>query len=271
MKIGEIEITAVHDGPLPASLDAFIEFDVAESQRLTGKRMGDPLFLPVNCYLLTVGGTRMLVDTGCGPTMGPELGQLPNNLRAFGVAPEAIDIILLTHIHPDHALGLVDAEGGAAFPNAELIVHEEEAAFWLDCELASGATERIRRNIGKGKAATAPYRERMRRVRDGEVLPGISATLLPGHTPGHTGWIVHSGNDAVMMWGDVVHMPAVQVPRPDAAMVFDVDPAMARATRARTFDRVAADRLRVAGAHMDFPGFGYIVRRGTGYHFEPGQ
>jgi glyoxylase-like metal-dependent hydrolase (beta-lactamase superfamily II) len=111
----------------------------------------------------------------------------------------------------------------------------------------------------------------MRRVRDGEVLPGISATLLPGHTPGHTGWIVHSGNDAVMMWGDVVHMPAVQVPRPDAAMVFDVDPAMARATRARTFDRVAADRLRVAGAHMDFPGFGYIVRRGTGYHFEPGQ
>jgi glyoxylase-like metal-dependent hydrolase (beta-lactamase superfamily II) len=270
MKIGDIEITALSDGPFPAPLDSFVEFDRADTERLTGRGIDETVILPVNSYLLKLGTKWALVDTGCGATMGPELGQLPNALRGFGVAPEAIDYVLLTHIHPDHAMGLTDAAGKAVFSNAELIVHEQEAAFWLDHDAASGATERIRRNIGKAKTVTAPYRDRMRTVRDGEALPGVSATLLSGHTPGHTGWLIHSGSDGVLIWGDVVHLAAVQVPRPDAALVFDVDPQAARATRQRTFDRVAGDRLRVAGAHLDFPGFGYIVRHGTGYRFEPG-
>jgi glyoxylase-like metal-dependent hydrolase (beta-lactamase superfamily II) len=269
LKIGEIEVSAVGDGPFPAPLDSFVEFERAEVERLSGRRIDETVILPVNSYLLKLGGKWALVDTGCGPTMGPQLGQLPSNLRALGVMPEAIDYVLLTHIHPDHALGLTDAAGNAVFPNAELIVHEQEAAFWLDQDAATGTTERIRRNIGKAKATTAPYRDRMRRVRDGEALPGVSASLLPGHTPGHTGWHIHSGSDGVLIWGDVIHLASVQIPNPEAALVFDVDPQGARDTRRRTFDRVAADRLRVAGAHLDFPGFGYIVRRGTGYHYEP--
>jgi glyoxylase-like metal-dependent hydrolase (beta-lactamase superfamily II) len=267
--IGDIEITALSDGPFPAALDSFVDFPLAEAERLTGKRAGEAMTLPVNCFLLKLGRKWALVDAGCGPTMGKELGQLPNGLRACGIAPDAIDYVLLTHIHPDHATGLIDAAGLAIYPNAELIVHEREAQFWLDRDPSTGETERIRRNITKAKAVTAPYRERMRTVREGEILSGVSATLLAGHTPGHTGWLVHSGNDGVLIWGDVVHLAAVQVPRPDAALVFDVDPDAARATRERTFDRVAADRLRVAGAHLDFPGFGHIVRRGSGYRFEP--
>jgi len=269
LQIGDIEITALNDGPLPATLESFIEFPREEAERLSGAKAGDPLFLPVNAYLLRRGDKRMLIDTGCGPSMGPELGQLPNTLRALGIAPETIDTVLLTHIHPDHALGLVDASGRAVFPNAELIVHDDEAAFWLNRDAPAGASERIVRNIAKGRAACAPYRARLRTVRDGDALPGVSAISLPGHTPGHTGWLVHSGDDAVLIWGDIVHLPAVQVPRPDAAMVFDVDPALARATRQRTFDRVAADHLRVAGAHLDFPGFGHITRHGTSYRYEP--
>ena len=269
MKIGDIDVTAFSDGPYPASLDSFIELDRAESERLVGKPPGEPLFLPVNCYLLRLGKKLALVDAGCGPTLAPGVGQLPKNLRAAGVAPEAIDYVLLTHIHPDHSTGLVDEKGLPVFPNAELIVHEQEAGFWLDRDPSSGATERIRRNIGKAKVTTDPYRARLRTVKDGEALPGVSAVLLAGHTPGHTGWLIHSGNDSVLIWGDVVHMAAVQVPRPNAALVFDVDPQAARDTRRRTFDRAAADRLRVAGAHLDFPGFGYIVRQGAGYRFEP--
>ena len=267
-KIGDIEITAFGDGPFPAPLDSFVEFDRGEIERLTGRGIAETVILPVNSYLLKLGTKWALVDTGCGPTMGPELGQLPKALAGFGVAPDAIDHVLLTHIHPDHAMGLADAAGNAVFPNAELIVHEQEAAFWLDQDAAAGASERISRNIGKAKTVTAPYRDRMRRVRDGEALPGVTATLLAGHTPGHTGWLIHSGADAVLIWGDVVHLPAVQVPRPEAALVFDVDP-QAGTTRRRTFDRVATDRLRVAGAHLDFPGFGTIERHGTGYRFEP--
>jgi glyoxylase-like metal-dependent hydrolase (beta-lactamase superfamily II) len=266
-RIGDIEMTAFSDGPFPAALDSFVEFERAEVERLTGMAIDQQMILAVNCYLLKVGGRTVLVDTGCGQSMGPALGQLPKSLRAFGVAPEMIDSILLTHIHPDHALGLTDADGRAVYPNAELVVHEQEARFWLEREPSAGATERIRRNIVKGQAATAPYRARLRTVRDGEGLPGVAATLLAGHTPGHTGWLIHSGKDAVLVWGDTVHLAAVQVPRPEAALVFDVDPQLARETRMRTFDRAAADRLCVAGAHLDYPGFGYIERRGAGYRF----
>jgi glyoxylase-like metal-dependent hydrolase (beta-lactamase superfamily II) len=269
LKIGDIEVTALSDGPFPAPLNSFVDFDRTETERLTGRRIDETIILPVNSYLLKLGAKWALVDTGCGPSYGPTLGQLPEKLRALGVAPEAIAHVLLTHIHPDHALGLIDADGRAVFPKAELIVHEEEADFWLNHDPSETADERIQRNRAKGQRATGPYRERMRTVDEREVLPGISAVLLAGHTPGHTGWHVHSGSDGVLIWGDIVHIPAVQVPRPDAALVFDSDPQAARETRRRTFDRVAADRLRVAGAHLDFPGFGYIVREGTSYRYEP--
>src|SRR3954452_8318313 len=148
-KIGDIEVTALGDGGVPAPLDSFVEFEGADVERLAGRGIAETVILPVNSYLLTLGSKWALVDTGCGPTMGPELGQLPKALAGFGVAPDAIDHVLLTHIHPDHAMGLADAAGNAVFPNAELIVHEQEAAFWLDQDAAAGASERSRRNIGK--------------------------------------------------------------------------------------------------------------------------
>jgi len=164
---------------------------------------------------------------------------------------------------------LVDDDGRAIYPNAQLVMHEAEAAFWLDRDEASGADERIRRNIAKARVTTGPYRERMRTVRDGEALPGVSAMLLAGHTPGHTGWLIQSRNQSLLVWGDIIHLASIQVPRPDAALVFDVDPQAASATRRRLFDHAAADKLTVAGAHLGFPGFGTIVRNGAGYAFEP--
>ena len=268
-RIGDIAVTAVSDGVLSTSLDVVIGLERAEAERLAGKKPGEPVEIPVNAFLLELDGVRVLIDTGAGNTMGPTLGKLADNLRAVGAPPESIDTILLTHLHSDHSNGLVDDDGRAIYPNAQLVLHEAEAAFWLDRDEASGADERIRRNIAKARVTTGPYRERMRTVRDGEALPGVSATSLAGHTPGHTGWLVHSGNDGLLIWGDVVHLAAVQVPHPEAALVFDVDPEAARATRVRTFDRVAADRLRVAGAHLDYPGFGHIVRQGASYRFEP--
>ena len=200
--------------------------------------------------------------------MGPTLGKLADNLRALGVTPGEIGAIFLTHLHPDHSNGLVDDDGRALYPDAEVILHEQEAAFWLDRDEASAPTERISRNIAKARVTTGPYRARMRTVRDGEALPGVSAVLMPGHTPGHTGWLIQSGNDSLLIWGDLVHLAAIQVPRPDTGLIFDVDPGMAGETRKRMFDRIAADRLQVAGAHIDFPGFGTLTRKGTDFRFE---
>lgn len=177
-------------------------------------------------------------------------------------------MIFLTHLHPDHSNGLVDDAGAAIYPNAEVILHEQEARFWLDRDETSVSEERIRRNIAKARVTTGPYRSRMRTVRDGEAVPGISAILQPGHTPGHTAWLLESGSENLLIWGDLVHLAAIQIPRPDTGLVYDVDPQMACASRALMFDRIAADRLRVGGMHMDFPGFGFLTRGRAGFRFE---
>ena len=266
-KIGDIEVTAVSDGVLAAPLDVILGMDKAEVERLAGKK--DAITISVNAFLLKLNGKWALVDAGSGNTMGPTLGKLPDNLRALGVAPEKIETIFLTHLHPDHSNGLVDDAGNAVYPNAEIVLHETEAGFWLDREPSSGESERVRRNIAKAAVTTAPYRKRMRTVREGEAMPGVSALALAGHTPGHTGWLIRSGNDGLLIWGDVVHLASIQIARPDTGLVYDVDPQAACATRKRMFDRVATDRLMVAGMHLDFPGFGHIVRKGTAFAFEP--
>src|SRR5205085_9118624 len=160
-KVGDIEVTALSDGRLATSLDVILGMDRTEAARLAGTTGGD-VHIAVNAFLLKLSGRWALVDAGAGNSMGPALGRLAENLRAFGVAPEEIAAVFLTHIHPDHSNGLVDDAGRAVFANAELVLHEAEARFWLDRDEASGETERIRRNIAKAAVATAPYRSRMR-------------------------------------------------------------------------------------------------------------
>lgn len=269
IRIGDIEVTALSDGVLNTSLDVVLKLPREEKEGLSGKKVGEAVPISVNAFLLRIKNKYALVDTGSGNTMGPTLGKLPESLRALGVPLESIETIFLTHLHPDHSNGLTDDDGRAMFPNAEVILHQREAGFWLDRDESSAANERIRRNIVKARVTTGPYRARMRTVGDGEVMPGISAVLQAGHTPGHTGWLLQSGNDSLLIWGDLVHLASIQLPRPDTGLVFDVDPQQAGETRRRMFDRIAADRIMVGGAHMDFPGFGVITRKGTDFRFEP--
>ncbi len=266
--IGAIEVTTVSDGVLNATLNNFVGVTAAEAERISGFPADGPVPLAVNAFLLTVNGKRVLVDAGSGSTMGPTLGKLPDNLRAIGVPPESIDYVLLTHIHPDHSNGLVDDDGRANFPNADLVVNGEDLRFWVEREPQTSDNEFRQRNMAAARRAFAPYRDRVRAIGNGEVLPGIAAHPQPGHTPGHTGWLIASGSDALLIWGDIVHVAGVQFARPDAALTFDLDPEAARRSRIRVFDWVATDRIRVAGAHLNLPGFGYVARSGAGYRFE---
>ncbi|KQP85329.1 hypothetical protein ASF60_21815 [Methylobacterium sp. Leaf113] len=114
------------------------------------------------------------------------------------------------------------------------------------------------------------YRDRLHTFEGGPVAPGITAEPLPGHTPGHTGFHISSGRDGLLMWTDIVHLPVLQSRHPEASVAFDVDPTQAIAQRRRMFDRVATDRLLIAGSHLDFPTFSHLeALSGGGYNFIP--
>ena len=175
-------------------------------------------------------------------------------------------MVLLTHMHPDHSNGLADVDGNRLFPNAELVLHAAELAHWHDDTAMARADETGRlRNFQAARDQAKPYRDRTRTFTGGEVFPGVTAMPFPGHTPGHTGYMIASGGHSLLIWGDIIHVPEIQVPRPEVTMAFDVDPAQAEATRRRVFDMVATDGQAIAGMHVHFPGQAHLVRHGTGY------
>lgn len=261
--VGEVVIRAFHDGLLPTRIDVAVGLDVAECERMTGVGRNETLHLSVNEYLFEVDGKLCLIDAGAGPHMYPSLGRLTGNLRRAGYPPEEIACVLITHLHGDHMHGLVDAEGEAVFPNAEIVLHEEEAKFWID-DPPQG-DPRVDRNLPHVRRNLAPYRDRIRRVGDDEALPGVRAHLCPGHTPGHTAWIIGSGPDAAIMWGDLVHLEGVQFARPEIAVTYDRDGAQAARSRRDVFEMCIAHNMIVLGAHLAFPGFKRLERVGDGY------
>jgi glyoxylase-like metal-dependent hydrolase (beta-lactamase superfamily II) len=270
LAVGDTIVTALNDGMIEAEFEWLTGIAPAEASALHNAafRHGPPR-ITVNAFLLHMPGRLVLVDGGCGASMGPDMGGLSVGLASIDVAPADVDVVLATHLHPDHVGGLVDGDGRAVFPNAELVVHEAEPRFWGDDAVLAKLSDQNREFANLARATLAAYGNRLRQVSDGEVLPGISALPAPGHTPGHTGWLIASGGDALLIWGDVVHMPGVQFARPDAGMGFDVDGAQAIATRQRIMDMAATDRMRVAGMHLDFPAFGHLVRAAEGYAFVP--
>jgi glyoxylase-like metal-dependent hydrolase (beta-lactamase superfamily II) len=270
LTVGDIVVTALNDGQFDGAFDWLVGVEAAEAARLHQAAFrAVPPRVTVNAFLVHLPDKLVLVDGGCGGGMGPEMGMLRPHLAAMGVAPGDVDVVLATHLHPDHVGGLVDGEGHAVFPNAELVVHEAEPRFWGDEAVLAGASDDNRGFVLLARATMAAYGNRMRQVSSGEVLPGISVVPEPGHTPGHSGWLIASGGDSLLIWGDIVHLPGVQFAHPEAGIGFDIDGAQAIATRQRIMDMAATDRLRVAGMHLDFPAFGHVARAAEGYAFVP--
>ena len=254
--VGDMVLTAILDGVLFGDYSLVNGIDPTEAARVQTAqfRPGKPI-IAINCFVVHHQDRVILIDTGAGPNF--DGGQLPSALNAAGVQPDSVDTVLLTHLHPDHAGGLATKDGRAFFPNAELVLHADEAAFWL--ETANPPAEMAPFFEGT-KASVAPYRDRMRTFTRGEVAPGIEAMPLQGHTPGHTGYHLASGSDQLVIWGDIVHLPVLQSRHPEVTMVFDIDPDQARAQRRRMFDKVASEGALVAGAHLDFPALAHIER-----------
>ncbi|MFH6782227.1 MULTISPECIES: MBL fold metallo-hydrolase [Methylobacterium] len=271
--LGDRVVVALNDGHLVASLGLVQGVPAGEVECLqaAGYRSVEAPRITVNAFLILGGGAPVLVDAGMGAGGPGTLGRLPEALRACGVAPDEIGTVLVTHLHSDHIGGLVGADGAIAYPNAEVVIPEAEAAYWLADGAEARAPEAAKAGFRRAKSLVAAYGDRIRRAGEGEVLPGVEAILAPGHTPGHTAYRIQSGTQSLLIWGDVVHLPAIQFARPEAGVSFDVDGATAAATRKRILDRAAAERSLVAGMHLDFPALGYVRRDGAGFAWVPEQ
>lgn len=272
-KVGNIEVTALSDGGMTLGDELMLN---TNAKTLSAARAKN--FLPaapqfpayVNAFLVNTGDRLTLIDTGARG-YSDTLGKLEEQLEAAGVKLSRIDEIVLTHIHPDHTGGLVDERGRAVFGKARVRVAQEELSFWLNAENEAKFPERkqlfdsANRNLG-------PYLEEDRVesfISGTDLGAGLSSVALPGHTPGHTGVRVSDGNDQLIIWGDIVHVPAVQFENPGVGIGFDLEPELARKTRAKIFDEAATDRIRVAGMHLAFPAIGHLARQGKGYQFVP--
>ena len=264
-QIGEFSITAISDGYLSASLDLLSNIDRMDASKLQQDAgVNDPSSIHINCYLVRGRGRTILIDAGAGGFKHWG-GKLKVNLALAGAQASDIDTILLTHAHPDHVGGLLDASGEAAFPDAQLVVHQHEVAFWEDDGNLSRASERARGNFLFARKVFDKYREKMRLFTGNEVLPGISAMPLPGHTAGHSGYRIESGDRSLLIWGDIVHFPQIQIARPDVSIAFDQDPLLSAATRSTLLDVVSADSILIAGMHLGELGFARIQRKGNLY------
>ncbi|MBC7801467.1 MAG: MBL fold metallo-hydrolase [Gemmatimonadaceae bacterium] len=271
-RLGDLTVSALLDGELATNDGLFAGSTIAELGALKTRAFLDPgpVRLPVNVYAIEGPRGLTLIDAGSGTAMGPDAGHLADSLRAAGLDPASVGTVLLTHLHADHSPGLLGPGAQAMFPSAEIVLAAAERAYWFDEGNFSRASAEARPSFLIARASIQPYAARTRLFEgDGEVLPGITAVGLPGHTPGHTGYLVSSGGRDLLIWGDIVHVGAFQFPRPDISIAYDVDAAAARATRARIMDRAASERLLVAGMHVDFPGFGHLRREGAGYDFIP--
>lgn len=266
-KIGDAVVTALFDGVLHIEYGIVKGVGASEAEKVqTANFRPGPPVISISCFLVHHKGKVSLIDSGAGDNEAFDAGRLPKALNAAGVSPDAIDHVIMTHLHPDHAGGNATKDGRAVFPNATFHVHADEAKFWL--ETVNPPAE-MKPYFDGAKAAAAPYRDRMTTFTKGEVVPGIEAEPLPGHTPGHSGFHITSGKESLLLWADIVHLPALQARHPEAYLTFDIDPEQAKAHRQRLFDKVAFDRLMVAGPHLDFPAFAHLERDGNAYAFVP--
>ena len=270
-RVGDITVTVLHDGHQDVAMSTVLGIPEAEAAAMLHAAFRPvPRRTTVNGFLIRNGKRVALVDTGCGPAR-PTVGFLAANLAAAGVMPAEVDTVLMTHLHPDHFGGLSDMQGRALFPQAELRLHEDEYAYWHDDAAMMRVADPARRQLffGDARARLAPYRDRTQCFTQGEVFPGVTALPLPGHTPGHTGFMIASGGQSLLIWGDIVHVQELQVPRPEVTMIVDVDPQQAQQTRRRLFDRLASDRQAIAGMHLHFPALAHLARDGDGYRLVP--
>lgn len=278
-KVGDITVIAVSDGFRAAPLaDGFVLNAPKDEVNAALETAGLPRDQMTTIFTPTVieaGGKRVLIDTGMGEAAAKQpnatFGFLMQNLAAAGFAPKDIDVVVISHFHPDHVNGLLAADGSLAFPNAEITVPEIEWKFWMDDgEMARAPKGRMEDLFKNNRRVFEPIKDKVaQHAWDKEVVPGLTAVGTPGHSIGHTSYVASSGSQRVFVLQDVTNHPALFVRHPGWHAFFDQDPAKAEATRRKTLDMLVAEKMPVQAFHFPFPGRARIERDGNGYREVP--
>jgi glyoxylase-like metal-dependent hydrolase (beta-lactamase superfamily II) len=274
-KLGAFEVTALYDGYIDLDRKLLANASAQTVEALLRRMFvdyGKGMQTAVNAYLIHTGNRLVLVDAGTAKAFGPTLGFVLANIKAAGYDPAQVDTVLLTHLHPDHANGLLTPEGAPAFPNAQVWADKAEAAFWLDEATAAKAPKDKQVFFKMAQAAVAPYKAAGKFATfsgQADLPAGIAAVATRGHTPGHTSYLFSSQGQSLLVLGDLVHSHAAQFAHPEIAIEFDSDKAAAVRTRKTVFAEAARDRLWVAGAHLPFPGIGHVRAEGKAFAWVP--
>lgn len=271
--LGQFEATALSDGTLQLPIaDILTNMTPDEAkQALARSFLASPLETSVNAYLINTGDKLVLIDTGASDLFGPTLGKLSANLVASGYSADQVDEVYLTHMHPDHVGGLL-VSGVAAFPNAIVRAERREADYWLSEKNLEVAPEASKQFFTGPIKSLQPYVDAGRlKPFDGDtqLLPGIKAIVTQGHTPGHSMYQIESQSQKLLLWGDMVHVAAIQFDRPDVTIQYDSDTNVAAEQRKKYFAEAAAQGYLIGGAHIPFPGLGHVRADGTAYTFVP--
>jgi glyoxylase-like metal-dependent hydrolase (beta-lactamase superfamily II) len=273
MRVGEALVTALSDGTLPIDLRAVLRGINAEQiePMLAQAFQRNPVETSINVFLIDLGDRHILVDTGAGELFGPHVGgRLPRALAVAGVRPDQITDILITHVHSDHSGGLT-VGGRMLYPNATVHVGRPDIAFFLGTAKDSSDAEE-RRLAGEAKRTLGLYVAAGRvKPFNGttQIVPGITAELRPGHTPGAAFYTLTSAGESIVFIGDTVHAASVQLVEPAVTIMFDQNQPRARAVRQQALARFAAEETLLAAPHISFPGVGRVRRDGAGYRWIP--
>lgn len=275
-RVGQIQATVLSDGLLsgPPKIYANDAPEVELREALIRAFLPtDVMTLNLNTLLIETEGRRILIEAGAAQTMGPNGGRLFGNLAAIGLRPEDIDVVVVSHTHPDHVGNLRNAQGGKSFPRATVHLPEADWNFFIrgepdlsympvDADFRRRFGEAIKRSVEPIAADAVLYRPGT------EIVPGLATLSAEGHTPGMASFLVHSGSDQLLLTADLAYHPVVNVdrnwrPGPDR------DKETALQSRRRIFDRAATDKLLVLGFHYPFPGLGRILKTDGGYAWIP--
>lgn len=266
-RFGAYEVTLLLDGVFEAPVDILTHRDGEAAGARARAEWGRPRIpLDVNCFALRGPDGITLIDTGCGLDWGPDFGRARDAMRAAGLLPQDVRRVLLTHVHSDHAYGLLDAEA-SFFPVAEVHAPEADLAYLADPAARAAASEASQAVFALGDRLARAYAGRLHGFAPGEVLPGIEARALPGHTPGHSGFLIADPAHSLLVWGDLLHVNPLQVRDPRVGVIWDLDPDEALRSRSATLEAAAEAGWRVAGSHVH--GFGTVVRDGGTFEIAP--